>query len=130
MLVPRTAFVEAELILGKSHMCGVFASLQEGQRRRERLLWKHRCTADLPSEESRGRVEIARDLGVGSPCLHPHSHIYLSLTWAHDSESDFSSKIKCKIRIINNNLWLSEILRFELVNSEAICKQRAVQEQS
>lgn len=127
MLVPRTAFVEAELILGKSHMCSVFASLQKGQRRREKLPWKHRRTADLPSEESCDRVDVARDLGVGSPCLHPHSHIYLSLAWAHDFESDFSSKIKCRIRISNNNLWLSEILRLKLVNSEAICKQRAVQ---
>lgn len=92
MLVPRPALVEAELILGKIHMCSVFASLQEGQRRRERLLWKHRRTANLPPEESRGRVEMARDLGVGRPRLHPHSHIYLSLTWAHDFESKFSSK--------------------------------------
>lgn len=130
MLVPRIASVEAELILGKIHMCSVFASLQEGRYSRERLLWKHRRTADLPPEESRDRVEIARGLGVGRPRLHPLSHISLSLTWAHDFESDFSSKIKCKIRIINNNLWLSEILRLKLVKGEAIGKQRAVQEQS
>lgn len=112
-------------------MCSVCASLQEGQRRGERLPWKQRRTAaDLPSEESCDRVDIARDLGGGSPRLHPHSHVYLSLAWAHDFESDFSSQIKCKVVTFNNNLWLSEILRLQLVSSDATCKQRAVQEQS